>query len=170
MPAMPMLRRRSVLDLLTPTAAADSNANGKHADNEDEDGPRRPATATAALAPPPALSSGRSNSEYAVPLSRLSHEVLRSEVPDSPPIQEGNSRTKRFSMLKFRNYSESHLSARAKEDAKAAKERERQNAPPVPVTAVPCRSCLRAREMVEADRSSNWNADDRQDRTNFRRK
>lgn len=62
-----------------------------------------------------------------MPASRISNDALSADRPVSPPVQPENSRTKRFSMLKFRNFSESHLSARAKEDA--AKQ---ETAPPVP--------------------------------------
>lgn len=71
-----------------------------------------------------------------MPTSRLSREVTRDDVPDSPPVQQENPRTKRFSMLKFRNYSESHLAARAKEDARrealGIKNGQDEDAPPVP--------------------------------------
>ena len=44
--------------------------------------------------------------------------------PDTPPIQEENSRHRRFSVLRFRNASDSQLSLRAKQHA--------EKPPPVP--------------------------------------
>ncbi|KAF3760231.1 hypothetical protein M406DRAFT_343373 [Cryphonectria parasitica EP155] len=49
--------------------------------------------------------------------------------PDSPPIQDENTKHKRFSMLRFRNASDSQLSARAKKQAHAHAD---ESAPPLP--------------------------------------
>lgn len=102
---MPLLRRRSVLDMDSPHQRDASH----HAD---EPTPRR--SNAASLAPP---TSPRPVSEYARPASRPSTATDHAERPTSPSVQPENARTKRFSMLKFRNFSESHLSARAKQDA-----------------------------------------------------
>ncbi|KAB2578449.1 hypothetical protein DBV05_g3091 [Lasiodiplodia theobromae] len=51
------------------------------------------------------------------------------EPPPSPPIQEHNAQTRRFSMLRFRHASDPQLSQKAKEHALMAAARD---APPVP--------------------------------------
>lgn len=53
------------------------------------------------------------------------HDPL--ERPDSPPVQDETPKHRRFSMLRFRNASDSQLSARAKRQAQAD-----ESAPPVP--------------------------------------
>ncbi|KAM0716730.1 hypothetical protein Q7P37_008175 [Cladosporium fusiforme] len=118
MPAMPLLHRRSALHLDLSTADHDS---GSHRADEAP----TPRNNAPALSLPP--TSPRPTSEYAMPASRLSGDAPSTDRPVSPPVQPANARTKRFSLLKFRNFSESHLSARAKEDA--AKQ---EAAPPVP--------------------------------------
>lgn len=105
---MPLLSRRSALHLNLNTADHDSSS---HRDDEEE----TPRINAPSLSLPP--TSPRPTSEYAMPASRLSNDALSTDRPISPPVQPENARTKRFSMLKFRNFSESHLSARAKEDA-----------------------------------------------------
>ncbi|CAN8095735.1 unnamed protein product [Discula destructiva] len=55
------------------------------------------------------------------------HDQL--DRPDSPPIQDETPKHKRFSMLRFRNASDSQLSARAKRQALAHAD---ESAPPVP--------------------------------------
>ncbi len=50
--------------------------------------------------------------------------------PDSPPIQDETPKHRRFSMLRFRNASDSQLSARAKQQAQALALAEKP--PPVP--------------------------------------
>lgn len=107
---MPLLsHRRSLLDLL--------NSN---ADKEDLPRPAshglRPETPT----------SPRPVSEYGPPTSRLSHEVRQEEMSPDEAAAPKTGRAKRFSMMKFRNYSESHLGQRVREDA--AKE----DRPPMP--------------------------------------
>jgi hypothetical protein len=105
---MPLLRRKSVLDLVSPPKPDASHQRA------DERSPR-PSNA-ASLAPP---TSPRPVSEYVMPVSRTRPSTATDHAyrPTSPSVQPENARTKRFSMLKFRNYSESHLSARAKQDA-----------------------------------------------------
>lgn len=49
--------------------------------------------------------------------------------PESPPIQEENSKHRRFSVLRFRNASDSQLSVRAKQQA--------EKPPPVPRRNLP---------------------------------
>ncbi|KKY23339.1 putative protein transport protein sec73 [Diplodia seriata] len=65
--------------------------------------------------------------------SRPSHFDPRAswagEPPPSPPVQEHNAQTRRFSMLKFRHASDPQLSQKAKEHAQMAAARD---APPVP--------------------------------------
>src|SRR4051812_45273240 len=99
MPAMPLLHRRSVIDPLN--SPEQDTSHHRHESN------------ATSLAPP---TSPRPVSEYARPASRPSTAIDRTARPTSPTVQPENARTKRFSMLKFRNYSESHLSARAKQD------------------------------------------------------
>ncbi|KAK3676185.1 hypothetical protein LTR78_003935 [Recurvomyces mirabilis] len=95
---MPLLsRRRSLLDLLN--VADDGNLP-------------RPSDNTNTLSAPTMVV--RPASEHGYAPSRLSHELLAGDVV-APGAVEGNR--KRFSMMKLRNYSESHLSAKAKEDA-----------------------------------------------------
>ena len=99
---MPLLtKRRSALDLL----GTDSNRE------------QRPRTSTY-LAPGGRPPSPRPKSEHAYPRSSLSHEVRREDVPDPQRAEEEVGRVKRFSMLKLRNFSESHLATRIKEDEK----------------------------------------------------
>lgn len=103
---MPFLsRRRSTLDLLTrpETSSGDAKAD----------------TANGHLKPGPA--SPRPRSAYGIDAI-----VSRDGGPESPPLQPPNANTKRFSMLKFRNFSESALSQRAREDAS------KENVPPMP--------------------------------------
>lgn len=65
--------------------------------------------------------------------SRLSHEIQPDDIPDTIENARATRSRKRFSLMR-RNYSESHLSARAKMDAERAKVNE--ELPPVPaVTA-----------------------------------
>lgn len=99
---MPLLRRRSFLDLLN------SNADS-------EDLPRPNTTGLLRPDPSPSL---RPVSEYGS-ASRLSHELQPEDVEDNPP-----SRNKRFSF--FRNLSESHLATRPRDEYKS------EDAPPLP--------------------------------------
>jgi hypothetical protein len=100
---MPILKRRSLLNLL---------------DHDDE----RPKTSSLL----PEAATDRPKSEYGFSRSRLSHEVLRDELPD--PQDSQSTRVKRFSMLKLRNYSESQLSFRVKDIEK----KDSEDAPPMP--------------------------------------
>ncbi|KAK5127898.1 hypothetical protein LTR85_005015 [Meristemomyces frigidus] len=95
-----LLRRRSVLDLLN------GNADKEELPRPESNG-LRPATP----------SSPRPVSEYGFPASRLSHELRRDEVSSDEATAPKNSRAKRFSIMKLRNFSESHLGQRAREDA-----------------------------------------------------
>lgn len=97
---MPLLHRRSVFD---PLSSPERDTSHNRSDSNGT-----------SLAPP---TSPRPVSEYARPASRPSTAMDRVDRPTSPTVQPENARTKRFSMLKFRTYSESHLSARAKQDA-----------------------------------------------------
>lgn len=115
-------KRRSFLDLLNA-------AGSEKADNTDNARPK-----TSSLAPATQCwEEQRPKSEYGYPRSRLSHEVSRDDLPEPKDSQDAlSTRSKRFSMLRFRNYSESQLSVRAKE----AERKEREDAPP-PVPVVP---------------------------------
>lgn len=68
-----------------------------------------------------------------------------SSRPNTPPIQEENSRHKRFSLLRFRNASDSQLSLRAKQQA--------EKPPPVPR-----RKCMRAPGSLSARRAPSHEA------------
>ena len=107
---MPLLpRRKSFLDLL----------------NTASDGGFGPSMNDAAPEPP----SPRPRSEYGYSRSSLSHEVRREDVPEQEQSQDdARGRAKRFSMLKLRNFSESHLSVKAKE----AENKEAEITPPLP--------------------------------------
>lgn len=70
--------------------------------------------------------------------SRLSHEVLRGDIAEPTQDHDHNhdheSGWKRFSLMRFRNFSESHLGARAKLDAE--RERLEEERPPMPTLAM----------------------------------
>ncbi|KAK3656527.1 hypothetical protein LTR56_002874 [Elasticomyces elasticus] len=107
-----LLRRRSVLTLLNV--------------NTDSDQHRRPASSNNAQSTlsVPAPASPRPVSEYGIAPSRLSHELRPEDVSDGTASSVASR--KRFSMLKFRNHSESHLGAKAKQHAAI------ENRPPMP--------------------------------------
>ncbi|KAI9713650.1 MAG: hypothetical protein M1812_006622 [Candelaria pacifica] len=67
------------------------------------------------------------NSESSRPPSSQAGRPLASD--DLPPVHDGTSKQRRFSMLKFRNASDPHLFARAKQQAAAA---EAPAVPPMP--------------------------------------
>ncbi|KAK6437394.1 hypothetical protein LTR95_006414, partial [Oleoguttula sp. CCFEE 5521] len=115
--------RRSVLDLFT------SNSNTQQSKRRDDDDSESIRPATSSLAPPDIPGNGRPHSEQGP--SRLSNEVLRSDLPDLPKGKAETARAKRFSMLRFRNYSESHLAVRAREVAEAP-EASTYDYPPMP--------------------------------------
>ena len=115
---MPLLRRRSVLDLL--------NANSASRQDEDEDTLRPP---NGALSAPLPSSPHRLVPDHGYPPSRLSHEVSADEIVDDT---RSTASRKRFSMLKMRNFSESHLAAKAKEEAARSRLREQVTRPPLP--------------------------------------
>lgn len=72
---------------------------------------------------PPHDSPPSSTAENALP----SHDPI--DRPDSPPIQDETPKHRAFSMLRFRNASDSQLSARAKRQAQAQAD---DSVPPVP--------------------------------------
>lgn len=65
-------------------------------------------------------------SSPAVVITSPSEQKVPEERPSSPPVQTQSTRQKRFSMLKFRNASDSQLAAKARAQAGTA------DAPPVP--------------------------------------
>jgi hypothetical protein len=115
-----LLRRRSVLDTLNANAAKDDlPPPGPFGNALGLDG--QPGSPT------------RPVSECGPPTSRLSHELHPDDVvPDDISVPE-TRREKRFSLLKLRNFSESHLGARAKADALRQHRLEEGSRPPVPV-------------------------------------
>jgi len=109
-----LLRRRSVLDILNIKA-------------DDQNLPRPESSTSQPELPSPS----RPASQYHVATSRLSHELQPNEVlGDAAPGAGSKKAAKRLSLLKFRNFSESHLALRAREDA--AKE---TVVPPLPSSA-----------------------------------
>lgn len=94
-------------------AAADAAANG---------------LTTAIPAPPVTPPHDSPSSSIAANNNALQvHDPI--DRPDSPPIQDETPKHRRFSMLRFRNASDSQLSARAKKQAHAHAD---ESAPPVP--------------------------------------
>ena len=105
---MPLLpRRRSTLDLLK----ADLRNNISQGDDVNK--------STSALPEPP-RSPQRPVSGYEWP------DHGQDGRAESPPLQEPTPATRRFSMLKFRHFSDTQLATRARLQA------ERDAAPPVP--------------------------------------
>lgn len=126
---MPLVRRqRSAVDLKSP-----------------HNGDPSPSIVPTKQRPSTSKSSKRPVSSYDAFLmprpaqSRLSHEVLRNEIADPIPDQDrdqdhepGSRSSKRFSLMRFRNFSESALGARAKMDAEQQRLEEEEERPPVP--------------------------------------
>lgn len=81
---------------------------------------------------PPASSPAAQASTPAVVISSPLDQKETDERPVSPPVQQQSIKQKRFSMLKFRNASDSQLAAKARAQASTA------DAPPVPTRE----SCL----------------------------
>lgn len=136
MPVMPLLvKRKSVLDL-----HSDRNSNARPSNRSDPS--LKPSNSSASsLHPLPHTDPARPQSEYGPSSSshsRLSHEIHPDDIPDDPTDDEARPPTasRRFNLMKFRNYSESHLAARAKLDEQRMQEARRGELPPVPaVTA-----------------------------------
>lgn len=78
---------------------------------------------------PPASSPAAQASTPAVVISSPPEQKEKEERPVSPPVQQQSIKQKRFSMLKFRNASDSQLAAKARAQASTA------DAPPVPTRA-----------------------------------
>lgn len=76
---------------------------------------------------PPASSPAAQASTPAVIISSPPEQKGVEERPVSPPVQPQSTMQKRFSMLKFRNASESQLAAKARAQASIT------DAPPVPM-------------------------------------
>lgn len=104
---MPLLRRRGNVP-----SSSESNIRRHAIDDIQVDTSLMPQTSQAGT-----VDQGTVDSE---PQSRAS-SVTR---PDTPPVQEETNRHKRFSVLRFRNASDSQLSLRAKQQA--------EKPPPVP--------------------------------------
>lgn len=77
-------------------------------------------------APPVTPPSDGMSSSNPLAMSASASELF--ERPVSPPIQDDTPKHRRFSMLRFRNASDSQLSTRAKQQAAAAAEKP----PPIP--------------------------------------
>lgn len=146
---MPFLsRRRSALDVLSAGLK----------DKSDDEEPKRPLTSGLTVPPsflgPSSPRSARPVSVHGMAFasSRLSHEVRREDIPDSPTHEQENRRSKRFSMLKMRNFSESQLSIRAQHETDQA-----QEVPPLPAIPVTTPAIIRTApttDMEEQERPS----------------
>lgn len=73
---------------------------------------------------PPQLEIHSDNEAEAQPVALQTTRDSSISRPDSPPIQEETNKHRRFSVLRFRNASDSQLSLRAKQQA--------EKPPPVP--------------------------------------
>nr|POE58961.1 protein transport protein sec73 [Quercus suber] len=108
---MPLLSsRRSVLWDIS-TAPGDQQQQQRQQQHPSEWS--RSANAGSSLRPHSPLTP-RPRSEHALPTSRLSHE-LRADDIDGASLAPSQARSTRFSLMKFRNFSESQLSVRARE-------------------------------------------------------
>lgn len=95
------------------------------ADNTDDDGEPRRGSVAASLPQirEPSLEQSRSAGQP----GRGSDSLSR---PATPPIQEESTKHRRFSLLKFRNASDSQLSVRARQQAEAPPPLPRRMSPP----------------------------------------
>lgn len=150
-PVMPLLmRRKSVLAVDKHNHDVDPTTGSNLTATTSNDG--RPKSASNSLHPSAAASTAllqqhptlktlprpaSVGGEWPIATSRLSHEIHPDDIAETSTDRDAASRSRsRFSLMKFRNYSESHLSARAKLDAEREKERVEEELPPVPaVTA-----------------------------------
>lgn len=116
---MPFLRRRG-------NAPLESEARPPITNRESVED----AAADASLSPPSTLplQASSSNMESASPWLE-SRASVASQRPEMTAAQEESNRQKRFSLLRFRNASDSQLSLRAKQQA--------EKPPPVPRRTVP---------------------------------
>ncbi|KAI5361949.1 Putative Sec7 domain, pleckstrin domain, PH-like domain superfamily, sec7 domain superfamily [Septoria linicola] len=143
MPSL-LTRRKSVLGVKGDKSGSQQVDPNNNKEPGHDDGSLHPSAAAAAAAattrnnanalllPRPVSVGG----EYAsLSASRLSHELHPDDIAETSTDHDAATRSrKRFSLMKFRNYSESHLAARAKLDAERVKVEE--ELPPVPaVTA-----------------------------------
>lgn len=107
---MPLLsKRRSLLDLLQLDDRKDKQRGGQQQ--------TRNASSIAPTPTPKSPTRPVSDHGLRQQPSCLSREPLAEFRPDSPPRQEANAKTKRFSLLKRSNYSEPELSYRARQHA-----------------------------------------------------
>lgn len=153
LPLMPLLTRRKSTLVVPSTGSSSSSDNGSHPEHVDpatgrdhDAGPRStslhpsaamthttlrpPATSPTTLLRP--VSVGGEYASHTLASSRLSHELHPDDIPDATTEHDAATRSrKRFSLMKLRNYSESHLSMRAKLDAEREQTGE-EALPPLP--------------------------------------
>ncbi|KXT12210.1 hypothetical protein AC579_3449 [Pseudocercospora musae] len=137
---MPLLgRRRSLLDFTHgerqnesqhPDHSAQSNSSNDAAAASAASPPSHTPSTLLPLAPPSTPPPPRPASQCNPSHSRLSHELHPDDIDASTDNEDTARPNKRFSLMRFRNFSESHLSARARMDA--GRERVDQDLPPVP--------------------------------------
>lgn len=131
---MPFLRRRGVMasesdmrrhtTLLEPKPQAELFLSPESASHRLESG-----------ATPPDSDSRRLSADPNAETDRASQDSY--DRPESPPIQDETPRHRRFSMLRFRNASDSQLSTRWRQQQQAS-----EKPPPMPERTVPPASCL----------------------------
>ncbi|CAK1364783.1 unnamed protein product [Cercospora beticola] len=132
---MPLLmRRQSVLGVPSNSnSSTDNIVVDPHARHDALAPPSAAAAKNASLKPDAAYTRPVTVGVDSAPLpaSRLSHELHPDDIAGPSTDHDAATRSrKRFSLMKFRNYSESHLSARAKLDAE--REKVNEELPPVP--------------------------------------
>ncbi|KAF2481722.1 hypothetical protein BDY17DRAFT_252649, partial [Neohortaea acidophila] len=133
---MPLLhRRRSARDLVSNNTLANEGGHDVQSPSNDR------------LSPAPRPATARPVSEYTHFPSRLSHEVHLEDVLSEKHDDE--RRPPRFSLRKFRNYSEPALAVKARE----MESKEKENIPPMPQKPAthPVPSILRTAPTMPAD-------------------
>nr|POE79588.1 protein transport protein sec73 [Quercus suber] len=131
------LRRSLVMPLLSPRRSVlwDLSTNSSDQQQQQPNWPPAASTKSGATLRPHSPLTQRPRSEHGLPTSRLSHELLADDI-DGASLAPSHARSIRFSLMKFRNLSESQLSVRAKEHAA------HDDAPPMPVPHRPTPSSL----------------------------
>ncbi|KAI1112588.1 hypothetical protein F5Y14DRAFT_253434 [Nemania sp. NC0429] len=89
---------------------------------------------------PPDSDSGRLSADPNPETDRASHDSY--DRPESPPIQDETPRHRRFSMLRFRNASDSQLSTRWRQQQQAAEKPPPMPEPPAIITTAPTMNSL----------------------------